>query len=135
MLASLRPKSFTITFFGSLLDVIQGQSSAVLGSTILFNFSKMPSTVPSRYLFSIVSGMLLRSKHSRLEYCLLLHVCCFRLTNFSLSFVFTSLVINKFDLSCINYYFWIRKFVSDTCQRKIKSTLIIKSKIDDFILV
>ena len=100
LLAFLRLESFTITFFAPLLDFVQWQSSTLLGSTIAFNFSEMPSTAPSRSLFSIVSGVPLSSKHSRLEYRLLLYVCHSRLTTFSLSLVFTSLVIDKSYLSC-----------------------------------
>ena len=105
LLTFLRVKTFAITFFGSLLDVIQWQSSTLLGSTITSNFSKMPSTVLSRSLFSIVSGMPLSSKHSRLEYWPLLYVCHSRLTTFSLRLVFTSLVIDKFDLRCSKSFF------------------------------
>ena len=105
MLASLRLERFTITFFGPLLEFIQWQSCTLLGSTITSNFSKIPSTVPSRSLFSIVSGMPLSSKHSCLEYWLLLHVSHSRLTTFSLSLVLTSLVIDKSDLSCSKSFF------------------------------
>ena len=49
--------------------------------------------------------MPLSSRHSRLDYWLLLHVCRSRLTTFSLSLVFTSLVIDKSDLSCSRSFF------------------------------
>ena len=98
MLAFLRVESFIITFFGSLLDFIQWQSYTLLGSTITSNFSKMLSTVVSRSLFSIVSGMPLSSKHSRLEYWPLLYVCHARLKTLWLRLVFISLVIDKSDL-------------------------------------
>ena len=65
----------------------------------------MPSTVPSRSLISIVSGVTLSSKQSLLEYGLLLRVCRSRLTNFSLSLVFTSLVIEKSNLSYSKSFF------------------------------
>ena len=105
MLAFLRVESFTITFFGSLLDFIQWQSSTLLGSTITSNFSKMLSTVLSRSLFSIVSGMPLSSNHSRLEYWPLPYVCHARLKTFSLRLVFISLVIDKSDLRCSKSFF------------------------------
>ena len=66
----------------------------------------MPSTFPSRYSFSIVSGMSLRSQQSRLEYWLLVHVCRSSFATFSLSLLFTSLVIDKSDLSCSKVRFW-----------------------------
>ena len=99
----LRLESFTITFFVLSLDFIQWQSSTLLGSTITSNFSKMQSTVPSRSLFSVFPGMPLSSKHSRLDYWLLLQVC--RLTTFSMSLVFTSLVISNSDLSYSKSFF------------------------------
>ena len=107
LFASLRLKRFGITFFAPLLNFIQWLCRTLLGSNITStsNFSKMPSTVPSRSLFTIVLGMPLSSKHSRLDYWLLLHVCHSRLTNFSLSLVFTSSVIDKSDLSCTKSYF------------------------------
>ena len=99
LLASLRLEGFTIISFAPLLDFIQWQSSTLLGSIITSNFSKMPSTVPSRHLFSIVSGMPLNSKHSYLGYLLLLYVCRSKFTTFPLSLVFTSTVIEKSDLN------------------------------------
>ena len=71
----------------------------------MYNFPKIPSTVPSRSLFSIVSGVTLSSKQSLLEYGLLLHFCRSRLTNFSLSLVFISLVIEKSNLSYSESFF------------------------------
>ena len=105
LLASLCLESITITFFGSLLDFIQWQSSTLLGSISTSNFSKMPSTIPSISLFSLVSDMPLSSKYSLLKHWILLHVCRSRLTNFSLSLVFNSLVIGKSDLSCSKSFF------------------------------
>lgn len=134
LLAFLPLESFIITFSGSLLDFIQWIFFTLLGSTIMSNFSKMSCTVPTRALFFIVSGMLLSSKHSRLECYLLFHVCRSRATTFSLSLTFTSLVINKSDLNCSKSLFEIRKFVFDTFQCSVKFTQIIQSNTDDLSL-
>ena len=91
LLASLPLESFIITFSGSLLDFIQWIFFTLLGSTVMSNFSKISCTVPTRALVFVVSGMPLSSKHSRLEYYLLLHVCRSRATTFSSSLAFTNL--------------------------------------------
>ena len=66
--ASLRFETFTITRFGPFLLLIPWQSSALEGPTLTFSFSKIFKTVLSRMLLSLVSGISVNSRHSRLQY-------------------------------------------------------------------
>ena len=94
LLASLRLDSLMITFLLVLLAT-QWQSSTFDGSTTTFNSSKTFSTVPSRSSFFRDSGNPLISRHSRLEYWLLLQHCRSKDTTLSLSFELIFLVIAR----------------------------------------
>ena len=65
--ASLRFETFTITSFGPFLLLIQWQFSTLEGSTLTSSFSKIFKTLLSRVLLSLVSGIPVNSRHSRLE--------------------------------------------------------------------
>ena len=83
----------------------------------------------SRSLFSILLGLPLSSKHSCLEYCHL------RLTTFSLSLVFTSLVTDKSDLNCSTSFFKSESSFLIPARECVKFSLIIQNKTGDFIFV
>ena len=101
--ASLRFETFTITSFGPFLLLIQWQFSTLEGSTLTSSFSKIFKTLLSRVLLSLVSGILVNSRHSRLENWLLLQHWCSKLVTFSLN----RLNFKTFESNYLFKYFWM----------------------------
>ena len=105
LLASSRLESSTITFFWAFIRLYPLAVFYITSIHHHVQLYKNAKHCPFQILiFSIVSGMPLSSKHSRLEYQLLLHVCRSKLATFSLSLVFTSLVIDKSNLAARNLF-------------------------------
>ena len=97
--ASLRFETFTITLFGPFSLLTQWQSSTLEGSTLTSNFPKTFKTVFSRVLLPFASGMPVNSRHSRLEYWLLLQHWGSKLVTISLNTELTCLATERSEPS------------------------------------
>ena len=93
--ASVRFKTFIITPLGLFLLLIQWQSSTLEGLTLTSIFSKIFKTVLSRMLLSLVSGIPVNFRHSRLEYRLLLQHWSSKLFTLSLNTKLTYLATER----------------------------------------
>ena len=105
LVESLHFETFTITRLGSFLLLIQWQSSTLEGSSLTSSLSKIFKTVLSRVLLSLVSGIPVNSRHSRLEYWLLLQQWRSKLSSVSLHTELTCLATDRSELSCSKSFF------------------------------
>ena len=117
---SLRFETFTITRFGPFLLLIQWQSSTLEGSTLTSNFPKIFKTVLSRVLLSFVSGMPVNSRHSHLEYWLLLQHRRSKLVTLSLKTELTCLATERSERSFSIFFFnnWKWKWMNRIRHRR-----------------
>ena len=106
--ASLRFETFTITHFALFLLLIQWQSSTLEGSTLTSKFSKIFKTVLSRVLLLFVSGMSANSRHSHLQYWLLLQHWRSKLVTLSLKTELTCLATERSEPSFSKPFFTSR---------------------------
>ena len=98
-LVSYYNSTFQSLFLEPLMVFIQWQSATFAESTISSNFSNNFNTVCSRSFNSVDSGIPVTSRHSRLEYWLLLKHCLFIFINLFSNIPLTCLLTANSDSS------------------------------------